>query len=195
MEIKDVIVPIVATGISFGAGCAAGALLGAPVLVTGGIFAVSTLANHIFSKVNDYAAEKLDWNLSTHTLTRYLGPALIASAVVVAFFALGVFGGIPLAILLASISLGAIYGAVKFAVMRYQEEDMPYREFLRLQKEIVERLAEDAQLSTQSTPKTIPQTLSIEDLQEESREPVPLNHIRNQGLIIEEASSSEEEAV
>lgn len=128
-------------GVGFGIGCAIGAVAGGPVLLTGGISAVSVVASNSFKILSKFLAEKLNLKLSTYEFSNVLGPSLIAAATVVALFVIGLFGHVVLGFLLAGCALSITAGLIRFIVKRHKQQDMSYRDYLEAVKMQAERLA------------------------------------------------------
>ncbi|MFQ5729647.1 MAG: hypothetical protein ACE5GN_04740 [Waddliaceae bacterium] len=78
-------------GVSFGLGCLAGKIVKAPVLKTGGLYALAAVASQGLDLLVRVLAKKYDWNLSTVKFFDALSSAATAVAMAVSALALGIF--------------------------------------------------------------------------------------------------------
>lgn len=98
-------VPVNALG-GFAVGCVAGALLGAPVIVTGAWLAINAIANKSINLVVNELAVKYNWKPSSVVLVKTVSHAAINGAALAASVALGIFGPTGVLILGAILTIG-----------------------------------------------------------------------------------------
>lgn len=141
----------VTTALGFGAGCLAGHIVDGPVLITGGVYAVSACASWALGCLTKKLAEKFDWNLSTVKITQALTAALITVATSVTLFAMGIFGPISLGVTLGvGLTLGVALPLAMGLYAKFGGKDLPYKEAVKIAKidpKRLERSNEEEELS------------------------------------------------
>ena len=129
MEIKNVgaeIAKLTFTGgLGFGLGCLAGKVFKAPILMTGALYGVVSVAKYSMDLLAKTLATKHKWNLSTYNFTNSLSGAIASTALAAGTLALGILNPVGAATLLG-ISLA--FDAIPLAMGLYAKfggKDMP----------------------------------------------------------------------
>lgn len=130
MEIKHVGAEIAkltfAGGLGFGLGCLAGKIVKGPVLMTGALYGVVSVAKYAMDLATKSLATKHKWNFSTFNFASSLTAAIASTALAVGILALGILSPAGAATLLG-ISLA--FDAIPLAMglyAKYNGKDMLY---------------------------------------------------------------------
>lgn len=139
--LKDVAIGAVHGGISFGIGCLAGKIAKGPILMTGALYAIAGVASYALNKLAQFLANKQKWNVSTYQFSLAIVGAVLATAMSVTAFALGIFGPVGLGV---TLGLGLLVPAYHIGIGLYaklSKKDMPYPDAVELTKK---KLADEA---------------------------------------------------
>lgn len=108
----------------FAGGCLMGAVIGAPVVLTGAVYAVSAVANHAINAAIKYLGKKYEWNISSALLVKAAANAILVAAVAVTFVALGILGSTGAAVF-GILGVGGVLGGFGVAYAARREELNP----------------------------------------------------------------------
>jgi hypothetical protein len=131
VQTKNILIEVgkgaLTTALGFGGGCLVGHLAGAPVLLTGGIYAIAGLASYCFDLLAKTFAAKFDWNVSTYKFAQVLSAALLTAATAVTLFAIGILGPVGIGVFIGvglAIGVGLPLGLGLYA--KFGGKDMTY---------------------------------------------------------------------